>query len=145
MYKTVAERVQELHAAHKEVSIRTAIVPAESGTHIIRCEITIPGLGQFIGHAEERIGSTMINKTSALENCETSAVGRALAFAGFGGDEIASADEVAAAINQQNNMGRKPSPGVKPQSTPVGISKPKTTSSRGTSMNGVQKGVINGR
>jgi len=53
------------------------------------------------GLAEEVRGSTNINKTSALENAETSAVGRALAFFGLGGTEIASADEVANAINQQ--------------------------------------------
>ena len=52
-------------------------------------------------------GSSMINKTSALENAETSAVGRALAFAGFQTDaSIASADEVANAIVQQNSMTR---------------------------------------
>ena len=53
----------------------------------------------------------MINKTSALENAETSAVGRALAFLGFAGTEIASADEVANAIKQQNF---KPDNVVKP-------------------------------
>tara|TARA_R110000737_G_scaffold167182_1_gene194036 strand:+ start:324 stop:914 length:591 start_codon:yes stop_codon:yes gene_type:complete len=55
----------------------------------------------YVGHAEEHRNASNINKTSALENAETSAVGRALAFAGWAGDEIASADEVAAAINQQ--------------------------------------------
>ena len=56
----------------------------------------------YTGHAEEVYDSSMINKTSALENCETSAIGRALASAGFGGTEFASADEVANAISQQN-------------------------------------------
>ena len=56
----------------------------------------------FTGHAEETIGSSQINKTSALENCETSAIGRALAMMGIGVDEsIASADEVANAVFQQ--------------------------------------------
>jgi hypothetical protein len=54
------------------------------------------------GWAEEVRGSSNINKTSALENCETSAVGRALGFAGFGSTEqIASADEVEVAIARQ--------------------------------------------
>lgn len=49
----------------------------------------------YIGHAAERDNTGFVNKTSALENCETSAVGRALAFAGFGGDfAIASKEEV---------------------------------------------------
>ena len=50
----------------------------------------------------------MINKTSALENAETSAVGRALAFAGFSTDaSIASADEVANAIINQGTPSTK--------------------------------------
>ena len=50
------------------------------------------------GMAEEDRAFGKINKTSALENAETSAVGRALAFLGLGGSEIASADEVSNAI-----------------------------------------------
>lgn len=47
------------------------------------------------GTAVEKDGSSYINKTSFVENCETSAVGRALGFAGFGIDTaIASSDEV---------------------------------------------------
>jgi hypothetical protein len=53
------------------------------------------------GYAEERRDSSQINRTSALENCETSAIGRALAAAGFGGSEYASANEVQNAIQQQ--------------------------------------------
>ena len=41
----------------------------------------------YTGHAAERDNTGFVNKTSALENCETSAVGRALAFAGYGGDQ----------------------------------------------------------
>jgi hypothetical protein len=59
------------------------------------------------GHAEEYRKSSQINGTSALENCETSAIGRALAVAGFGGTEFASANEVQNAIHQQTN---KPHP-----------------------------------
>ena len=57
------------------------------------------------GWAEEVRGSSMINKTSALENCESSAVGRALAFMGYGIDgSIASAEEVQNAKEQQAVM-----------------------------------------
>ena len=49
----------------------------------------------YTGLAAERDNTGFVNKTSALENCETSAVGRALAFAGFGGEfAIASKEEV---------------------------------------------------
>ena len=61
------------------------------------------------GYAEEKEGSTMINKTSFIENCETSAVGRALGFAGIGIDgSMASAEEVATAIVNQNKPAPRP-------------------------------------
>ena len=55
------------------------------------------------GLAEEKKNASRINQTSALENCETSAVGRALAFCGMTNDKIASAEEVSAAIEQQSS------------------------------------------
>jgi hypothetical protein len=59
----------------------------------------------YIGHAAERDNTGFVNKTSALENCETSAVGRALAFAGFGGDfAIASKEEVENAKAKQKQI-----------------------------------------
>lgn len=60
------------------------------------------------GHAYEvRTGGGMVNKTSYVENCETSAVGRALAFLGIGADTaIASYEEVMSAIHAQGNMER---------------------------------------
>ena len=55
------------------------------------------------GLAYEKEGSTFINKTSYIENCETSAWGRALGNLGIGIDtSIASAEEVGNAIKQQN-------------------------------------------
>lgn len=61
------------------------------------------------GHAYEREGSTNINKTSYLENCETSAVGRALSMCGIGIEtSVASADEVRAAQAQQDALEHKP-------------------------------------
>lgn len=59
------------------------------------------------GHAYEKETSSFINKTSYIENCETSAVGRALGFLGIGIDtSIASSDEV---VNAMNNQGSKAS------------------------------------
>jgi deoxycytidylate deaminase len=56
------------------------------------------------GHAHEERGSSNINKTSYVENCETSAVGRALALLGIGIDtSIASANEVQDAIAKQDS------------------------------------------
>ena len=57
------------------------------------------------GHAHEVRGSSNINKTSYVENCETSAVGRALAMLGIGIDtSIASANEVTEAIAKQQEL-----------------------------------------
>lgn len=62
------------------------------------------------GFANEVRGSSFINKTSYIENCETSAWGRALANLGIGvSTSIASAEEVAMAIDKQvNNIGTQP-------------------------------------
>jgi hypothetical protein len=53
------------------------------------------------GHAEEIRGATNILKTSAVETCETSAIGRALGVLGLGGTAIASAEEMELALQQQ--------------------------------------------
>ena len=53
------------------------------------------------GHAEEVRGKGQVNMTSALENCETSAIGRALAAFGLVGDEMASAQEMEQAMHEQ--------------------------------------------
>lgn len=56
------------------------------------------------GTAYEKENSTFINKTSYIENCETSAVGRALGMAGFGIDtSVASAKEVQNAMANQKD------------------------------------------
>tara|TARA_R100001143_G_scaffold57875_1_gene55357 strand:- start:480 stop:1193 length:714 start_codon:yes stop_codon:yes gene_type:complete len=61
--------------------------------------VGVPDLDQpertFTGHARERAGDSKIHEHNHAEIAETSAVGRMLAFAGFGADgSIASADEV---------------------------------------------------
>lgn len=62
----------------------------------------------FVGHAQEMVGEGFINKTSALENACTSAVGRALAMMGIGViDSIASVDEVNKAKNRAKNLGEE--------------------------------------
>jgi hypothetical protein len=85
-------------------------VSADDHRVVVKSEIWHSGVGTegppsviATGYAEEERGSSNINTTSALENAETSAVGRALAFLGLAGTEIASADEVANAISQQRD------------------------------------------
>ena len=73
---------------------------------LCKCTITNTS-GEVVaqGHAHEVKSSSNINKTSHVENCETSAVGRALAMLGIGIDtSIASANEVNEAIAKQQEM-----------------------------------------
>lgn len=102
-YLTVAERVNDFRDKHKdEFGIITKLV-ANGEWIIVQARIeNAEGRTIATGFAEELRGSSQINKTSALENCETSAIGRALANLGFGGTEYASANEVQNAIHQQN-------------------------------------------
>lgn len=103
-YLTVAYRVNKLRQDFDhEYSIVTEIVQNDNDVVIVKAVIA-NAQGRVIatGYAEEIRGSTNINKTSALENCETSAIGRALAALGYTGTEYASADEVQQAISQQN-------------------------------------------
>ena len=100
-YITVAERVADFHKDHKENrSIITEIIQFKDGIVVVKAVVKI-GDDVFTGHAYEDIGSSKINTTSALENCETSAIGRALASAGYIATEFASADELVNALAQQ--------------------------------------------
>lgn len=101
-YKTVAKRVDEFRKEHKqELGIQTNLVSIDERTVVIKAEIiNKEGFVIATGYAEENRQSSNINKTSALENCETSAIGRALANFGLAGGEYASADEVAQTISR---------------------------------------------
>tara|TARA_R100000951_G_scaffold14132_1_gene11149 strand:+ start:1369 stop:1887 length:519 start_codon:yes stop_codon:yes gene_type:complete len=105
-YKTVALRVHEFRVNHPISdgwAILTEIVTAGSDVVVFKATIVSPdGKPVATGFAEEKRGNRGIMSTSALEVCETSAIGRALAAAGLAGTEYASADEVANAISQQN-------------------------------------------
>jgi len=77
---------------------------------LCKCTITNTS-GEVVaqGHAHEVKSASNINKTSHVENCETSAVGRALAMLGIGIDtSIASANEVTEAISKQEEMVNNP-------------------------------------
>ena len=103
-YMTGALRVQKFREAHPEWELSTEIIKADEKVVIMQARIyTENGKCIATGHAEEFRASSQINSTSALENCETSAIGRCLASAGWGGAEFASANEVQNAIHQQKN------------------------------------------
>lgn len=102
-YRTVALRVSEFREKCPDWTISTDLVLADAEKVVMKAAILTPeGVLLGTGYAEEYRESSNINKTSALENCETSAIGRALAACGYAGSEYASADEVANAMKQQD-------------------------------------------
>jgi hypothetical protein len=103
-YIDVSNRVKAFRMCYPGGCIETEMVSNENGLCIFRAKIFNED-GKLIatGTAYEKESSSFINKTSYIENCETSAVGRALGMAGFGIDtSIASANEVLNAIANQN-------------------------------------------
>ena len=103
-YQTVPYRVQRFWEEYAGCSIETELLHADD--EVVRMKAVIreieSGRIKAVGHAEEYRSASKINQTSALENCETSAVGRALANLGLAGDSsIASAEEVMGAVIQQ--------------------------------------------
>lgn len=105
-YTTVAQR----NEVFREIfglrgRILTEIVEANDDHVVVLARIEFLQDGQWMllgnGYAEEKRNSSQVNRTSAIENCETSAVGRALANVGLHGGEYASANEVENAIHQQ--------------------------------------------
>ena len=102
-YATVALRVAiARRVLGTALDVVTKIVSIDKETVVMQADIFIDGKHVSTGHAEENRKASRINTTSALENAETSAVGRALAFCAFISDGIASAEEVTAAIEQQD-------------------------------------------
>ena len=102
-YETVASRVGKFRAKYPDWSIQTELVLDDNNRIVMKSVIgNSDGMIVASGYAEEVRGSSNINTTSALENAETSAIGRALSALGMGGTSYASADEVANAIGQQN-------------------------------------------
>lgn len=102
-YVMVNERIKELKRLYPDYSIVTEIEHLEDKMCVIKATILdAEGNPKATGHAYEREGSTPINRTSFIENAETSAVGRAIGFMNIGIDtSICSAEELAIAISQQ--------------------------------------------
>ena len=105
-YVMVHERVKEFHNQYSNGKIHTELV--EMTDRFITKTIVTPDVENpdrfFTGWAYEDISKSGVNCTSALENCETSSVGRALGMLNIGIDtSIASADEVNNAIKQQED------------------------------------------
>ena len=102
-YVEVNQRIKAFRKLFPEGTIETDILKLEGTICVIKATIKVGDKILGTGIAYENEGSTFINKTSYIENCETSAVGRALGMLGLGIDtSVASAEEVQNAINNQD-------------------------------------------
>jgi len=116
-YVEVNERLKYFRSNYPNYSLTSKITHIDSEMVVIQSDILDPeGNVKATGHAHEEKGANYINKTSYVENCETSSWGRALANFGIGIDEsVASAQELQMAISKD----------AKPSSN--GLSKKKMT------------------
>jgi len=105
-YVEVNERIKffRLEEKYKGWSLSSEVVHLDADSCVIKATIADPkGYIIATGFAQEDKSSSYINKTSYVENCETSAWGRALANLGIGIDtSIASSNEVSMAISKQS-------------------------------------------
>lgn len=116
-YAEVAQRVQAFRKLFPGGYITTDIIKFDPGVVYMKAETGYYEHGSRVmlatGYAFERQDASNINKTSFIENCETSAIGRALGFMGLGSENtICSAEELRNAIATQEaiEQGKIPDP-----------------------------------
>ena len=102
-YVDVANRIQAFRQMYPEGCIETEMLSDENGVVKFKATVrTEDGRLLATGHASENQNASMINKTSYIENCETSAIGRALGNLGIGSTQsIASVEELTSAMAAQ--------------------------------------------
>ena len=106
-YAEVNQRIKAFRMLFPEGLILTEMVSNEDGVCVFKASVFNGDVMLGTGHAYEKEDGSFINKTSYIENCETSAVGRALGMAGFGIDtSVCSAEELGNAL--LNQEGTKP-------------------------------------
>ena len=124
-YVQVNERVKAFRSSpeFKDCAIETLIKELTDDVCVM-CTRILNAEGRVLatGWAREvrNDAASMVNKTSYVENCETSAVGRALGFLGIGIDEnICSAEELKFALEAQENAPAAPKPQAQVNPTPA--------------------------
>ena len=108
-YIEVNQRIKAFRQVYPTGTISTEIISLENGVVMMKATVLDDG-GKTLatGLAYEKESASFINKTSFIENCETSAIGRALGFCGFGIDSsVASAEEVENAMLNQGNQDKQ--------------------------------------
>ena len=112
-YAEVNQRIKAFRMVYPEGSIITELVELENGICTMRAIVKDGENTLGTGFAQEKESSSYINKTSYIENCETSAVGRALGMCGFGIDtSVCSAEELQNALNNQDKPNKEDKPKV---------------------------------
>ncbi len=108
-YAQVNQRIKAFRLVHPSGCITTEIIDMENGIVTMKASVFDEAMRLLgTGYAQEKESSSYINKTSYIENCETSAIGRALGMCGYGVDvSVASAEEVQNAINIQEQDEKK--------------------------------------
>jgi len=123
-YTEVFVRVEQFRMAFGEhMGIDTEILVDDGKRVVVKAIVTHKGQTIGSGMAEEIRGSSNVNKTSALENCETSAIGRALASLGLHGGSYASANEIAAVSRKEKAIEEQRS-GQDDRTPPVTVTPP---------------------
>ena len=107
-YSTVNERHKHLLTYFPEARFNEEVIFHDADRVVVKTELYIGDVIYSVGHAEEYRNANFINKTSALENCSSSSLGRCLAAFGLSGSEYASAEELVNALNNQNTITTKP-------------------------------------
>lgn len=103
-YAEVNQRIKAFRMVYPTGTLKTEMISNENGICVFRAYVYDGERLLATGTAYEKETSTFINKTSYIENCETSALGRALGIAGFGIDtSVASAEEMQNALNNQDD------------------------------------------
>lgn len=108
-YTEVAKRI-EVFRTHfgLDYSLESEVMVDDGQRVVIKATIRNPaGAVIATGFAEEIRNSSKVNKTSPIENCESSAWGRALANLGMHGGQIASIDEIQKAARNEDALDEK--------------------------------------
>ena len=125
-YETVEERLVRWWAAYPESQIITTMVHYDGKTVVFRAEGIVNGKVIATGHAEEVLGSSPVNKTSFVENAETSAIGRLISNSPLGNTPGArpSRQEMAK-VGRASADGAPPASSATQQPTTAGMATPK--------------------
>ena len=125
-YETVAERLARALADHPDLRIITEIVDIARDPqtqrplqYIVRASLFYGDVLKAVDYAEEIVGSSHINKTSALENASTSAAGRALSLAGYMGTDPNTKKPIRPTRQDMEKAERVSEPEAKPANKPI--------------------------